>query len=977
MSRLGLWVGVLSVLLGLVLFPFGIPTEWFGSSFFWAGLVVLWREWGRDSSLPRGWKAFWSWFHQPLGNGFLVRFDLLSFFLIFWVVYEMIPGVAGGKPPIEHDHMVHLVKALQLKDHFLLEGRLWGWSHNWFAGYPAHYLYPFGADLWVVFTYALGFGKLSINQAYAYGFFLHWVFMGVALYLCGRRPFSPMISLLATLLFLIDLGSFRMGGWDFLFRWGVWPISLSVAFSLLSLTQLRPLLLGKGWRHVGWFGLWMGFSLWSHPIQVIHFAALFPLALLAYAWSNDLRGWTIPLSRLSIAFGIGICIGGLWLFPFLSTRNYTPAYGLPWYSISKFARELFSLHLFKGTWEVVTFLGLIGLLRMLLSRRFYLVYFGFFSFVMLVLSPRTLVDLFHLLSFVPALKNIQTVRFIMLLKPFLFLGCAWLLVEGGQFLFLKLSELFRPTEKVAHPSSPGFSRTWGLYLRIFLCVFVLASITGPLVHEGLERHFKFFWRDMKTTDNDRFAEAKQEFVAWARPVFRKTKGFFRLGLWTHRNNHLLMDLSPRLSVPIYKIGSTPAAIYRYKMETHDPDVLRYVNVRYILTDSKRRYSYLRFRRRFKNLYLYEFKHWSPEPYTVVGSGAIKLEKWSDEDIVLRVASGARGQLRLHVSAFPRWSATRNGKPIPIRLFSFPNLRKTAFMTVALKPGTYRFQFRRSVVEYLSFFAMILGLLLFFFTLWLDSSYRWAESIRTAIRLLQKKMQPIEYRLWKPAQVALSLGLMGLVLVGLVLGAVKPDHTLEPQQKQMLENVSLNLVNRLDEARVSILKGRAMKRCRRNRGRWFCWRGRKPAVLTRKPFSQPYLDAWDDRKCLWFRYALKRTIMLRYRNVKVGDVLLGDFTLNGRPQTSHHLPVQIVLFVNDRAVFVGRTTQDAKTHRFAVPIPKRYRGQSVTVRIDVRALRTQRKDLCLRVFSGPLRKGQPMPKNPFLREKQPLPASRKK
>jgi len=64
--------------------------------------------------------------------------------------------------------------------------------------------------------------------------------------------------------------------------------------------------------------------------------------------------------------------------------------------------------------------------------------------------------------------------------------------------------------------------------------------------------------------------------------------------------------------------------------------------------------------------VYEFRHWKPDPFVITqGSGSVKMESFTDEEIRLRAAPGSKGKLRLNVSWFPRWHAYRDGKRVSL------------------------------------------------------------------------------------------------------------------------------------------------------------------------------------------------------------------------------------------------------------------------------------------------------------------------
>lgn len=101
-----------------------------------------------------------------------------------------------------------------------------------------------------------------------------------------------------------------------------------------------------------------------------------------------------------------------------------------------------------------------------------------------------------------------------------------------------------------------------------------------------------------------------------------------------------------------------------------------------------------------NLNVYAFTEWNPDPFVITnGAGEVELAEFRDEEITLRAAPGAHGVLRLNVSYFPKWHATRDGVPVPITPAADPDVERSAFMQVPLLPGTYRFRYQRDLTDY--------------------------------------------------------------------------------------------------------------------------------------------------------------------------------------------------------------------------------------------------------------------------------------
>jgi hypothetical protein len=110
----------------------------------------------------------------------------------------------------------------------------------------------------------------------------------------------------------------------------------------------------------------------------------------------------------------------------------------------------------------------------------------------------------------------------------------------------------------------------------------------------------------------------------------------------------------------------------------------------------------------QKLWLYQYREWNPAPFEINGAGPVEVKQFGDEDIVLQAQPGAHGLLRLNVTHYPKWHATRDGLPVPITLVSLPGLEHSAFMQVELSPGLYHFHFRRDMTDYAGTILCLLG-----------------------------------------------------------------------------------------------------------------------------------------------------------------------------------------------------------------------------------------------------------------------------
>ena len=913
---------------GLLLLWFPAPFWWLGASLLAAGSVLF-------LGLQRPhWSVFWRWLHIPRQVGkrrFLLSdalLELLCFLAIAGLTLGMLQWTVLGHRPINYDHSVHYVKAWNLTHQFLSNGSLWGWSDAWFAGYPAQYLYPFGGDLWVAMFYKLGMGLWSFESAYALAFAAFWFLHSYALYILGRKVGGRGVGLAAALLMATDPGAYRMGGWTFAVHWGVWPQSLSLAFAMLALSQLREVLQERTFRHIAWFGSWLGIALLLHPMQILFFALLGPVAVVSSALFPGRHSWLVSSARLGVGYLLGIALASVWILPFLSTRQWATSYGALWWDTQTVGRGFYKLNLIGGTWSVWIALGVLGLLVMLFSRRLLTFVLGLVAFALLFVSSTDVLENFHLFSLSSAFENIQYQRFFLLFKPLMLLGAA--LVLGRSFGFLRQA-VATNLEQKATESLPPLQRPYALFLKVFVVVFVLLPLVTPTLVVFGKRHFQKGLRFHKHISH---RTSRQQFVRWAKQHFPKQKGYFRLALLFSRHDHSFLELGPQLGVKLYKAGFTPAAIFRYKPEKTSKALLRAHNVLYVLTERRLYQSWFELTKKFGRLRLYRFKEWNPQPFEILeGKGKVRLVKYTPERIELLASPGSSGRLRLNVSHFSRWAATLNGKPLEIQAKQIDNNVRTGMMTIPLKPGQIVFHFQKGWPERISVVFLSIALLCWLTLLWADARFFRGVAGKTVGRL-QCGLEEWSVRHANLLR-SISFSAGGLVFLGMLgLALWKPRtemRSLHPTLK--VKRVHADLVNRLGSAKVTLLRGRIERVCER-RGRGFaCGNASWQQVRVRQmPFKNKQKLRF--RRCLFVHPQRYRTSILRFPKVHLGNALIGYFGIARTGKISYRAPVSMQLRLNGKVVWERKTPKDGVAEPFHWKVPEGLQGR--TLELEVRA-----------------------------------------
>ena len=231
--------------------------------------------------------------------------------------------------PSGGDMGAHVWGPAYLRDTLLPQGRITGWTMDWYAGFPAltfyfplpslmiallSFLLPYGVAFKLVTV--LGLVTLPASAA-AFG-----VLSGM------RRPYAACLAV-ATVPFLFDRGWTIYGGNVGSTLAGEFSFSISLSFALLFLGVLaRSLDTGK---HRGWAIVLFGCTLLCHLLPTI-FAIVAATVMVAI---------NPKVKRFAVAATVGVlgmAVTGFWLVPFAARLNLTNDMG--WEKVERYALPL-------------------------------------------------------------------------------------------------------------------------------------------------------------------------------------------------------------------------------------------------------------------------------------------------------------------------------------------------------------------------------------------------------------------------------------------------------------------------------------------------------------------------------------------------------------------------------------------------------------------------------------------------------------
>lgn len=928
---------VLGVSIALMLRP--APEWWFGGAGGAGAAVALIRTWMPELERLYTWlMQTRSWRGRTFQWGPLLL-DVAYVAVLSGIATFMLRDVAAGDRIVSHDHTVHYTKAWELHRN-LAQGKLYGWSHGWFAGYPFNYLYPIGTDLWINLVYALGFGALTFSQAYGVAFWLFHVFTGFSGYKFGRMVGGPHVGLIAGLLAITDSSEFRYGGWVYTVEYGVWPQGLSLCFSLLAFCYLPSLVERRRAQDIAWFALWMGLAILCHPIQLLFMPVALGAAVFASILVPKIRAATATL-RLGLATLLSLLIACIWLMPFFTARKETDAMGVWWETTYDMGRSLLSLGALPGTLGYVLSLGMFAVLVLLSARRFSLLFTALVAIAVPVLFSNTFIDEFHLPFVSEAFTRVQLMRMSTMVKPFWFTLSAYLVVALVRYPARLVMD------RVEAHEAAGQERPLKSAMLAALVALFLLPILVPAAQDFWTRQV-----DRKVVvDSERpFAAERQELLKWLKENL-PNDGFYRVGIMTG-HDHNFMDLATEIPHPTFKRGFTPCSNFIYKMRSEEPGLLIGVNLRYAISKRGLENEDFELIKHFGMLKVYRFRHWQRDPFEVIeGSGDVKVERFADEEIVLRAAPGSSGKLRLNVSYFSRWSATLNGRRIPIGLTRFTDIEdplSTGFMTVALAPGEYRFVFTRTFADNAGFYVTLLGLLIAVL-LWVPWRVRpllLAE--RGFERIASWTDQFSEPRWAMLRQAALWLLVLGALGTGLGLARWIP-HVAPADSNVAISRIRYDFLESLKDARAEIAYREGPRRCRRFRDRLICRDKEGNLDIDRYISSFPTtIEEYTMVRCIKVWPEEDAVTHLEFPAVPVGQAITGYY---GISRTGRLLlktrPVDFTIRIDGEVVYDEKTERDSHMHWFSAPmrIPGKVTRETATVTFSVHADQPRKRHFC--------------------------------
>lgn len=632
--------------------------------------------------------------------------------------------------PATGDHMIHMYKGWLMAEHLLPSGRVAGWSHMAFAGYPAGVYYPILGDLLVALTRWITLGLLTWERTYAVMFFALVLWIPVVPYLIARRFTGRAGALLAGVMCAVDVGGWPQGGHISTVHWAVWPFILSLTLSMLALlicdaAVLRPIRERPG-RFLAFVTV-LALAALAHPMSAFFLGLSAPIYVLFLAVAERRRsGPCNVIGRSAAAAALALLLVSFWIVPWITTGDrWTlgwPAVGFGgmWLSLPKMLEALAKNKLFYSFNLITWISGGVGIALAIVSRRRWPLWVA----TMLVL-------LFAFAGLANAIGDGLLARKVQVERIAAFMKLLWFVLAGLTFdrLGAGLAWLLKkPFERLHAAARKWLSRLAEPVLGVGLAAVFLAVSWSGHVESVLKIGYLGgdIWQDIVRAER---WLAEQPRGPLDRVLYQPGKLCVRGNLRSPKCNevyhrHIFASGPVRTNLPKLKFGYEATAIFRNVPLEHRwpqdasliqelltrPEAMESLHVRWIVSLAEwPPRTDIEEVRRFGNVIVYQVAPGREPPVRIRGPGEIEVERFEDERITVRVSgAGPESRLLFPVAFFYPWVAYDDGREVPLKRHGvLPHVRQI-LMAVDASDGVVELRYERPWWERLAGWTSALG-----------------------------------------------------------------------------------------------------------------------------------------------------------------------------------------------------------------------------------------------------------------------------
>ncbi len=679
----------------LTLLSFSIPASMFAR---WAAVAVLVLV---SSNLYSELKPFVNKLisSQPESRTQIAKTAIPYVLVTIGTMIALFP-ISIGDMPVSQDHINHYFSTHILVNDIIPSGRFFGWTDRIGTGYPFGDLYGTTCYLFTGLLHLISFGLIELDVSYAFGIVLVWLIPALAVTAWACRLGGPMSAVAAGMLFVLDMGADREGGWVYAMFHGVWPQQLGAGIWLFSLLSLFRLAEKMTTRRLSVAVILMGLSLWVHPMNtvVLALSGLLLFAVRLFGFKNNFR---IEVSKEALVVIVALFFGGLfglgWAYRMMIAGDNVYAYSAYWESTERLMSGLLNGKLFENGYGFVAFAAVIGLLSALRKGG----RFGLLSVILLAL-------------------------FILIGSMDLVIGSD-LGLAGGTFGIMQYRRFSIPAKLLFFAlAAGGFTAVWA-GIKSYLpnqntnrIIKVTATVLfAPFIWGAIQGALSFFPSPvMKPLTLSQLADRNdildiQEILESEKPKCEKTG--CKAVYWEKGGHGGLYPVKAMADAGFGWIptGKLPANNYLWLNSSNDPQTISSLQVSLVISKWKLNDDLFKQIKKQGRHYVYRVKTDPDAAFVKIeGKGKAEISSYDAENIVIEVEDvNDNSALVLRMPPYKKWKAYQNNRKLSL------SSKEESGMLFAridnIKDGKIELKYKDSIAEDVLFIVSMLILILCF------------------------------------------------------------------------------------------------------------------------------------------------------------------------------------------------------------------------------------------------------------------------
>lgn len=648
------------------------------------------------------------------------------------------------------DHLIHMYRGWLMSEHLIPSGRITGWSHMAFAGYPAGVYYPILGDLLISGFRFITFGALSWERTYTLLFLILLVSMPLVVYAVARKVSGQMGALAAAVLSVGDVGGWPQGGHYSTVHWAVWPYTFGLTLAWLSLsvseTVMRHPVRRRPEAFLG-FAVLLAATALAHPMTAFFLGLGAPILVVAFTIAQ--RKQTplhLPALRAGGAAAIGVGLAAFWIVPWMTGGGEwtfewpTVGFGGAWlrpnevpFSMWEMTVGLFTNTLFKNFYWLAWGLGFLGIALGVISKKMWPTYL-----VALLIIAFVFTGICNSLGDTPIHRKVQIERMAAFMKFIWFVLAGFAVDRVGRAVAWALDKTSKDASagRLWRRLRPWASQAAGLAFVITVIAVGWKDVYAKIAEIG--QLGGETWDDIVRAET---WLAEQPKGPLDRVLYQAGELCLRGKINSEACNeiyhrHIFASGPVVTGLPKLKFGYEATAIFKnlplrqrwpadafiVRRMVLEPDAFENLHVRWVvsLADWPQRDD-MEEVKRFGEVRVYSVEHGKKPPVRLKGPGRISVKEFSDERIVVEVTGASdETEILYPVAYYYPWHAYRDGKSLKIDVREvLPGTSHKILMAVDGADGVTELLYERPLRERLAAWlsaVMWLGVLMGFASL---------------------------------------------------------------------------------------------------------------------------------------------------------------------------------------------------------------------------------------------------------------------